>query len=109
MIILPNDYKETLSPHSSLSNLSQNTASFSEVKNFVCGSNAPLNDKWKNHEASSKTLSTIEHDSKNPQKNSAPDSLETPQRTHNNLPDLAFLTWYLMLPTLKLSLKPDLL
>ena len=74
MITLPNHYKDTASPQSSLSDLSQNATLFTGVKNTLYGSNAFLNDELESQEASSSALWTDIHDSKTPHENSASDS-----------------------------------
>ena len=109
MITLPNDYKEPVSPQSLLFDLSQNTTLFTEVKNSLQGSNAPLNDEMEVQEASSSAPFSVIHGSKTLQK------LETlhlitrcPRKKNKISTDPAFLTSNGMPPILKPSSKPDL-
>ena len=62
------------------------------------------------HEASSSAPSTIENDSKTPQKNkiSEPDSSTSPKKKYYTLTDPAFSTSNVLLPTLKPFTKPNL-
>ena len=53
VITVPNHYNETVSPQSSLSELSRNTTPSLEVKNSLRGSSASPNDEMKIHEISS--------------------------------------------------------
>ena len=64
MISVLNDYKEPVSPQSSLSDFSQNTTLFTESKNSLQDSNASLNVETEIQEASSSAFLTVLHDSK---------------------------------------------
>ena len=48
VITVPNDYKETVPPQNSLSDLSQNTTPITEVKVSLHGSNTFLHDGMEN-------------------------------------------------------------
>ena len=79
---MPNYYKEVVSPESPLSDFSRNFNPFTEVKNFLHGSNASLNDGMESQGASSSAPSTVIHDSKTPQKNCASDSSKSQKRKY---------------------------
>ena len=59
--------KKPVSPHSSLSDVSQITTLFTEVEDSSHGSNVFLNDELEIQEASGSAPSTVENDS-NPRK-----------------------------------------
>ena len=65
---VPNEYKERVSPQGSVSDFSQNTAPFSEVKNSLKASNASLKDKMEFQGTSSSAPLTAIHDSKTSRK-----------------------------------------
>ena len=65
---MPNDHNETVSLQCSLSDFSKNTTPFTEVKNYLLGSNASLNDEMEFQEVSSSAPSTVTINSKTPQK-----------------------------------------
>ena len=68
VITVPNDYKETFSSQSSLSDLSQNTTPFIEVKNSLHVSNESLKETDFQKKTSSCVPSTVKSDSEPPQK-----------------------------------------
>ena len=106
-----NDSKEPISPRSSLSDVSQNTSPFTEVKNSFYGPNTSRNDKLEIDEASSKDPSTVRIVSKHHQKitkNYEPDSPNAPKRKNIKLNDPAFLNSTVMPPILKPPSEPDL-
>ena len=59
--------KKPVSPHSSLSDVSQNTTPFTEVEDSSHGSNVSLNDELEIQGASRSAPSTVKNDS-NPRK-----------------------------------------
>ena len=107
MITVSDDYKEPVSPRSSLSDFPQKTAPFTEFKNCLHGYNASLNCEMEVHEASSSSHSTVKHDSKIPQKikSSAIDSSKCPKRKYNIITP-AFPTWNAVPHSLKQSSIP---
>ena len=82
---------------------------FTEVKNYLHGSNASLIDEIEIQEACISAPSTIIHDSKIPQKNeiSAPNFLKIWNSKYKILTAPAFLTSNLTPHTLNLSSIPD--
>ena len=64
VITVPNEFKETVGPQSSLSDLLQNTTPFTESKNSLLGSNVSLIDEMEIQGAFSSASSTVIHDSK---------------------------------------------
>ena len=109
MITVP-EHKETLSPESSLSDLSQKTTLFSDIRISLQGFNASLKGEMENQEASSSTPSNVIDDSKTPRKikNSAPDSSKPPENKNNILTDPAILTSIVMPDPAILTLSQNL-
>ena len=68
MITVPNDYKEPVSPQSSLSEFPQDSTPLTAVKNSLHGSNNSQNDEMEVQEASNGAPLTVIHDSKTRQK-----------------------------------------
>ena len=103
LITVPNDYKENVSPQRSLSDFSQNTTPFTEVKNSLHGSNASFNDVIYIQVASTIAPSIVQQDSKIARRNkfSAPDSSESLKRKYNILTDRAISTSNVVPPALK--------
>ena len=60
MITVHNDYKETVSPRSPLSDLFYDTTPLIDVKDSIHDTNAYLNDEMESPEASSSALSAVE-------------------------------------------------
>ena len=105
MITVPFDYKETVSPQSSLPDLSQHNTPFTEVMNSSHGWSASLNVEREIQGASGSALSTVQNDSKDGQKYTIfePDFLKSSKRKHNIFNNPSFSTSNVMPPTLKPS------
>ena len=69
MITVLNDYKELVSPQSSLWDFSQKITPFTGVKKSLHGSDAPLKDAMEIQQAFRSSTLTVIHEPKTPKKN----------------------------------------
>ena len=93
VITILNDFKETVSPQTSLLDLWQKTVPFAQVKNFLLGFNTSVIAEMETQETSGSAASTVKSDSETPQniETRGTDFSESPKKNGNVFNDLAFL------------------
>ena len=105
MITVSTEYEKLISSQSLLSDFSQKTSKFTEVKNSLDYSKASMNDGMEFQGAS---VSYMSQKLCEKNKISATDSLKSPKRNYIISTDSAFLNSNVRHPTLRPSSKPDL-
>ena len=92
MITVPNEYQETVSPQSSLSNLLQTTTPITEFRISLQGCSTSLNGGMETQKTTGSATLTVTSDPKSPQKNKTREisSSKSPSRKFDNSMTLHF-------------------